>query len=448
MKTDDIKRLAKTHGGFDAIPLDDEEYVSYLEGDVVASQAVYEALKEEAEKDPYIAREHRVAAIMGRMSLNGFRVDEELVHRKYQEGQDRLNAIKKRLHDVHGFPNEGAAPQRSTAGKTAFYEALRASGLGPQWIDANWPKNKDGTLSLGKEVLIEKAELLREPKPAAAEICDAILEMNGVRSIYGNCIDWTFNGRVHPEISPEQSSGRWSVTKPGLTVVGKRGGKVHERSVYLADPGEVLLCFDADQIDMRMIAAHSGDKEYAKLFLPLSDGSLPDAHQMTADLFGMTRDAVKPCNHGANYGIGVNGLVRNGVPREIAEKFLRQAAEQFPAREMWMREVRSIGESGVLLDNGFGRKMRCDPERAYTQAPALIGQGATRDIMAQALLNLPTELRPMLRSVIHDEIVMSVPEDSVEDVRRTVIEAVTMEFKGIPITWGSSKPGRNWAACY
>ena len=439
-KTDDIKRLAKKHGGFDRIPLDDAEYSEYLRGDVAASQALAGAM---GQPDPYVQREHRVQAIMGRISLSGFRVDEELCWDRHQRGVDKQDEIKDRLHREHAFPVEGAAPQRTNAGKEAFYNALRASGLGPQWLEQNWPRNKDGSLSLAKEVLTEKVELLRGPRPQAADICEAILAMNGVRSVYGNCIDWTVNGRVHPEIHPEQASGRWSVTKPGLTVMGKRGGKHVEREIYLPEPGEVIVAFDLDQVDMRALAAHSQDRGYMSLFEPGKD-----AHTEMAAMVGLPREESKRNSHGWNYGLGIDGQVRNGVQREVAVQFDSMMREKFPRLIEWQNEVRAIASAGELLDNGYGRKLRVHPDWAYTQAPAQMGQGTTRDILAEGLLRLPKEIIPMLRVVVHDEIVLSIPADSLDDVSRAVQDALTFEFKGVPITCGASKAGDSWGACY
>jgi DNA polymerase I len=122
--------------------------------------------------------------------------------------------------------------------------------------------------------------------------------------------------------------------------------------------------------------------------------------------------------------------------------------ESFPRLEEWKGETREIGAATGLLVNDFGRRMRLNPEWAYTQAPALMGQGGTRDILAEGLLKLPASILPMLRVVVHDEIVLSIPEDIVEDVCRTVIECMTFEHRGVPITWGQSKPGKSWADCY
>lgn len=439
-KTDDIKRLAKKHGGFDSIPVDDPEYVEYLRGDVSASQALAEAM---GAPDEYVQREHRVQAVMGRISLSGFRVDEELCWDRHQRGVDKQDEIKDRLHREHDFPTAGAAPHRTTAGKEAFYNALRGAGLGPQWIEKEWPKNKDGSLSLAKDVLTEKIEVLRGPRPVAADICEAILGMNGVRTVYGNVIDWTVNGRVHPQIAPEQASGRWSVTKPGLTVMGKRGGKHVERSIFLPEPGDVIVAFDLDQVDMRAIAGHCQDAGYMELFEPGRD-----VHSEIAKMVGLSREEAKAIGHGWNYGLGVAGQVRGGVREEAAVQFDQRMKESFPRLVEWKDEVRALAGSGELLDNGFGRKLRVHPDWAYTQAPAQMGQGTTRDILAEGLLRLPSEIVPMLRVVVHDEIVLSIPKDSLDEVSRAVSEALTFEFKGVPITCGASKPGVDWGDCY
>jgi DNA polymerase-1 len=111
-------------------------------------------------------------------------------------------------------------------------------------------------------------------------------------------------------------------------------------------------------------------------------------------------------------------------------------------------EVRGRAKSGELLDNGFDRKMRANPERAWTQAPELMGQGCASDIMMTGLLRLPKEILPMLRVQVHDEIVLSVPVDAVEDVRRTVIDALSFEWHGVQVLAGSSEPGVNWADSY
>jgi hypothetical protein len=125
--------------------------------------------------------------------------------------------------------------------------------------------------------------------------------------------------------------------------------------------------------------------------------------------------------------------------------------EALPDVEIWKDEVRELAASGQLLDNGFGCLMRCDPERAYTQAPALMGQGAARDIMCESLLRLVErwpESTQYLRAVVHDEVVLCVPEADAPLWADRLREAFTWEWKGVPILCDVSPAGRTWADCY
>jgi hypothetical protein len=98
--------------------------------------------------------------------------------------------------------------------------------------------------------------------------------------------------------------------------------------------------------------------------------------------------------------------------------------------------------------------MRPDPARAYTQGPALMGQGAARDIMTESLLRLVKaadaagrNVRPYLRAVVHDEIVLSVPALEKEWWAQVLNEAFTWEWRGVPILCEVSKPAYRWSDC-
>src|SRR6185437_16269975 len=81
-KTDNLAELAKQHGGYGAIPVDDPAYRAYLAGDVNAIHRLIDVLP----KNPYARREHQVASLAGQMTLNGFRVDLPLLARRIAEG--------------------------------------------------------------------------------------------------------------------------------------------------------------------------------------------------------------------------------------------------------------------------------------------------------------------------------------------------------------------------
>jgi DNA polymerase-1 len=278
------------------------------------------------------------------------------------------------------------------------------------------------------------------------ELAELAKESVTQRSVYDTVAAYLVDDRVHPMIGIRQSAGRWSVTQPGLTVLGKRNGRVVEREVFLPEPDEVLLAFDLSQIDARALAALSQDHEYVKLFRSGQDLHEQVALRVFGDA-GMREDA-KSTSHGWNYGLSVNGMVRNGIDRELAEQFDREMKLNFPRLCEWRTEVRRQAEAGELLDNGFGRKMRPDPVRAWTQAPALMGQGCARDLLMEGLLRLPLDIVKMIKVQVHDEILVSVPGDAVEDVTDTVLKALQFEWRGVPIIADISKPGLNWSQCY
>lgn len=470
-KTDDIKKLARKHGGFDRIPLDDVDYNEYLKGDVRASYALYEAMGAKLGTDDvaYLRREHATQTVMGRITLEGFRVDVPELDKRCAAGEARQAERKARLVEQYGMPETGTYPHRSNEGKAAFRAALEATGVNASWIDRNWKLNKDGSLATAKEVLDEMREKLSRG-PAAVELIDTIKSMNGERTVYGTIHDHLIGDRVHPEISPEQSSGRWSVTNPGLTVLGKRSGKHVERGVLLADEGDVLVAIDADQVDARGVAGMCQDPEYMKLFEPGRD-----LHSEVARMvFGVElvngkvkpedkewRDRAKVSAHGWSYGLQPAGMARQqGIDISITEQFDRGMREAFPVLAAWREEIRTLagalpygeeapeGDEYRILHTGFGRPVRVERNRAFTQATAQLGQGTTRDIMAEAALALPFEIRRKIRAVVHDEFVFSLPRDGVEDAVAMIKERMSFDFRGVAITFGASKPGNNWAECY
>src|ERR1700689_1377647 len=99
-KTDDLGELAKEFGGYENIPIDDPRFRAYLEGDVNALSGLITELP----RTPYAKREHKVAAINGRMTLNGFRVDIPLLNQRIEQGQDLKRQCLEILRDDYDLP--------------------------------------------------------------------------------------------------------------------------------------------------------------------------------------------------------------------------------------------------------------------------------------------------------------------------------------------------------
>lgn len=458
-KTDDLSRLKREHGGWDKIPVDDPEYRAYLEGDLRATAAVAERLQH----DDYTRREHKLASLAGRMSLNGFAVNQDLLAKRLEEGAQRKATALQVLHDGWGLPlGKMVSHGRGKAKHEEWEEAVSplSTDSGRAWLEGQWERYqvpdpprtaKAGKLALGADDL-KKISDDPDCPPDLRGMLALMAVVTTTRTVYQTaqaCL--APDGRVHPMISMRQSSGRWSTTNPGLTVFGKHGGRHVERDIFVPDEGYVLFSVDLSQVDMRGIAGHCQDPAYMAMFAPGQD-----AHEQIAAQVGLTRQQAKAIGHGWNYGLGANKMIASGMDPDVVYRFTNGMEARFPRLMAWREEIRARAQDGEILDNGFGRRMSADPSRAHTVGPALMGQGTAGDIMKEVLLRLDErcpELRPYYRVMVHDEQVFSCPEQDYEEISRAVVEAFTWEWRGpggtgmpVPILCDLNGPGDSWGA--
>lgn len=450
-KSDAGKELAKEYGGWDRIPVDEPRYADYLRSDLDNTRRLDEAIP----YDPYEQREAWVATITARATLSGFRADTAALMNRVEELSERSARGREMLAERFGFPltnkagKEAKAPQRTKEGKAAFEVALTSFGFP---LD-RWPRGVDGSLSLSKETMAFARDHAEQHCPAALPVIEAVQDMNGIRNSAANLLAHVTDGRVHYPFEPFQATGRWS---NGLTVL-KKGTEDSERELLLAEEDHVLVTIDLDQIDIRAAAAHAQDHSLIAL---LNDPDR-DIHTEIATLSGVPRPLAKTLDLGWLYGRTVNGLAQTpGMTREAAQRVSSFMDESYPGVRRWQREVRERGEAGLLLGNGFGRNLRVEADRAFTQAPGAVGQSTTRDIVAEGLLDLARrapEMLPMLRMIVHDEVVASVPRKDAEECARVLQSCMSRQWapagKSIPvsITAGQGKPfvfGPTWGSLY
>lgn len=449
------KDLAAEYGGWDNIDPRDPRYAQYCREDLDLTRRLNEVIP----YHPYEQREAWVATVTARCTLNGFRVDVPGLTDRAHDLELRAQDGRTMLAERFGFPTHlengkvAKAPQRTKAGKAAFESALKDMGFP---LD-KWKRGADGSLSLDKDLLGFALEHAAASVPAAVPVIEAVQGMNGIRNNAVNvlrCV--TAEGRVHPQFLPFQSTRRWSVLEPGLSVL-KKGVEDSEREFLLPDEGHVLVSIDADQVDIRGVAGHAQDHALIDI---LNDPSR-DIHSEISQRAGVPRKEGKTIDLGWLYGRTVNGLAMTpGITRESAQKVDAYMRGAFGRVMQWQREVRERGEAGLLLDNGFGGTLRVDPQRAFTQAPALMGQSTTREFIAECLLDLARtapDVLPMLRMIVHDEIVLSVPRESAEEIARIVQSCMTRQWappgasRPVSITAGQGKPfvfGDTWGALY
>lgn len=362
----------------------------------------------------------------------------------------------------------GVSPLSTNRGRDAFEAALRAAGV----ADEDIPYTEKGKLALSKHALGEGSwlrgresipGLLRKypDSPAIRELCEAAILITSASTKAEEvkkaiCPD----GRVHAQIGDIQASGRWAHIKPSITNIGKRGkAQKRQRAMFLAKPGHVFIAIDLDQVDARAIAGWCQDPEYMALARPGMDMH----YEVALRVYGAgscndcrdcgeckeRRGNTKAITHAWNYGQGPQGAsVATGLPIEVTRKFDNGMKKAFPVLCNWRGRIRKGAERTGLVPSKWKRPLRVIPGQEYTQAPAQVGQSTTRDLLCDGLLRMDDEVLDMLCLVIHDEIVLEVPEGRVDEIAKKAMDALTTTFYGVPITCGVSPASRSWVGCY
>lgn len=446
-----LKELAEEYGGFDEIPVDHPDYARYLVQDVNLVRELAQHLL----VDDYLIREHQVMWRLGHITKYGFRVDTDLARRLLAEGAERVESQKQRLHTHYGLPLTGKKPHTTTSGKAALEQAFIALGVEP-------PRTQTGALATSKEALVRlESDYVKSPE--VTDLCRTLRALNGERSTAQTLLAHTGDdGRVHPSVAAIQATGRLSVTDPGLSVMGKRDrANVCERAMLLPDEGSVLIGADLSQVDARAMAMHSQDPAYIAALQPGTD--MHD--EMAAAIFGSQdwdrtaghhprRTDAKAITHATSYGMGASALAKTaGISLADAESQLAMLDLQFPKLAVYKRYIREKARCQVV-QNAFGRWMRVQPGKEYTQAPAFIGQGTARDLMTEGILRLPEWLLPSLRAIVHDEIILSVPLDLANEAEQSILGALQFNWTITPgslpvrVLADKSDRGADWADCY
>lgn len=454
----DLAKKDRVIDGYGKIPVDDQRYIDYLIGDVNASEAVCQeliVLGNKMDMGPnreYVKREQNIAARAAVISSNGLRTNTRKAKRRVNQLAKKRDEIMSWLVQEYDFPTSGKSPWATNAGKESILAALADKGITPD-NTPSWTRTKTGAPSLGGDTLIELTE-----GTESEELGRALAELKGQRSLAQLALDSTYeDGFVHPEITMLQRSGRWSTTKPGLTVWTSRGDGAVEKEYFVPDdPYSVLVAFDYSNADARVVAAYSGDKKYAERFLPGADGHVINAvaawgeDVVATDPKGYRQRAKVP-GHGWGYRVGANTLSRQtGMPLPEARKFLKAMNDNFTGVVRWQNRVTKSAQAKGYVLNEWGRRMPVEPGREYTQAPALLGQNGTREIMCDGLLAMPVYLLRRVKIQVHDELVFSFPRDSWEKYRDAVIECMETTFgpktagQKIHFPVSSGEPGDNW----
>ena len=276
------------------------------------------------------------------------------------------------------------------------------------------------------------------------EIIDKILnyrKFSKLKSTYIDGLKSVINKktkRIHSRfMQTVTATGRISSTDPNLQnipIKTEEGRLI--RKAFLASEGGILVDADYSQIELRVLAALSDDKEMLDAF---KHGL--DIHRKTAsevfhvdydDVNDLERSEAKAVNFGIVYGISDYGLSQNlNIPRKAAKEYIDNYLGHFVGIKDYMSEEIKNGKDKGYVETIFKRR-RYIPElnaknfniRSFGERIALNTpiQGSAADIIKIAMVKVYNELKKRnLKSKliiqIHDELVVDTAEDELEEVK-------------------------------
>jgi DNA polymerase-1 len=227
-------------------------------------------------------------------------------------------------------------------------------------------------------------------------------------------------GRIHADFRQIGApTGRFSCSNPNLQQIPH---EAEYRRCFLAPEGRSLVIADYSQIELRILADFSEDKNFIDAFV-----SGQDFHSMTAaQVFGITPEQVtadqrsfaKRLNFGVVYGIGASRFaMMTGMSQTDAENTLRKYFATYPKMDEWLRiasrtvlvERMAKTRSGRIARINFVSGDRSSEGAAQRYAKNMPIQGTSADILKRALRLLHDDIRESsirLVNIVHDEIIV------------------------------------------
>ena len=313
----------------------------------------------------------------------------------------------------------------------------------------------------------DELEKLRNKHP----IIEKILQQRGLRKLLSTYVD-AFPQLVNPKTGKIHTSfnqtvaatGRLSSTNPNLQNIPIRDARGKEmRRVFIPDEGCTFVSADYSQIELRIMAHLSEDKNLVDAF---NVGE--DIHAATSakiynvpleDVSSDMRRKAKTANFGIIYGISVFGLSeRLNIPRAEAKELIDGYFATYPGVKRYMDESIEKAREKQYVETIYGRKRyvndinsRNATVRGYAERNAINApiQGSAADIIKIAMINIFNRLkRENLKSKmilqVHDELNLNVPMDEKNRVMQLVEEEMENACKlNVPLKTDCAA-GRNW----
>jgi DNA polymerase-1 len=331
-------------------------------------------------------------------------------------------------------------------------------------IDPKAKKTKTGQYATSEDVLVKHEK--------AHPIIPLILEYRQLRKLKSTYVDPLptmtdrIDGRVHTNfMQTVTATGRLSSNNPNLQNIPIKTDKGKEiRKAFIPrDKDHVIMAADYSQIELRIIAALSGDEHMIEAFKNRFDIHTSTAskvfHTPMDEVTKDQRSAAKAVNFGILYGQSAFGLSQSlNISRTEAKGIIDSYFEQFSALKKYMdsivHEARENGYVETLSKrrrylpdiNSANAVVRGFAERNAVNAPI---QGSAADIIKMAMVKVQEEMKKRkLQSKmilqVHDELVFDVLKSEIEEMKVLVKDAMEHAVDiGVP-TEVQVDIGDNW----
>lgn len=419
-------------------------------------QKLHPLMEQEQVVNVFEEVDNPLVPVLADMEWEGVRVDEVFLNNYSKILEEEARAAELSVYEQAGVRFNLASPKQ--LGEVLF-DKLQ--------LDPSAKKTKTGQYQTGEDVLLKLAA-------KGHHIVEDILtfrELTKLNSTYVQALPQMIQpstGRVHTSYAQAVAvTGRLSSNNPNLQNIPIRTARGREiRKAFVPrEAGWVLVSADYSQIELRIVAAISGDENMCAAFRAHKDIHTATAAKVygvsEADVTKEMRYKAKSVNFGIIYGQGAFGLADNlGISRTEAKEIIDNYKKEFPGITAYMTDqverAKQLGYVTTLL----GRKrwlrdihsanftVRGFAERNAINSPI---QGSAADMIKLAMIRIHKAIREAgiaskMILQVHDELVFDVKESELEIIKPLILtnmqEALELP-NGVPVV-AELGVGQNW----
>ena len=395
--------------------------------------------------------EYPLVHVLAAVEQNGAKIDKNKLAAHSQELSEKISELTSQAFAIAGEEFNLDSPKQLLE---ILYDKLQLPVL---------KKTPKGQPSTNEETLQRLSEEYDLPKIILQYRTLAKLKSTYTDSLIK--IENPKTKRIHTSYQQAiTSTGRLSSTEPNLQNIPIKTAEGRRiREAFVPEKGNVLISADYSQIELRIMAHLSKDKNLTNAFnAGLDVHSATAAEVFDVSLESVTEDqrrSAKAINFGLMYGMSAFGLTRQlDIPRAEAQKYLDTYFERYTGVKDYMANTKAQAKEDMYVETLMGRRLylneinaanglrRQAAERAAINAPL---QGSAADIIKKAMIDINGFLKkeiPETKMImqVHDELIFETPEKSADDVLNLMKNMMEAAVKlDIPLI-ADAAIGKNW----